>query len=354
MFGLRDSSACDARDFRRGDARKGFTLVELLVVIAIIGVLVALLLPAVQAARESANRMQCQNNLKQMGLALHNHHDTYKRLPAGFLSYSNYASISSVEHDGTTWDAEPGWGWGAQLLPFLEQNPLADQIDLQQPLWATAYRPLIAQELSVFLCPSSAGPSGSFVASDASGAPVSTSGGQVTLARSHYVASHGQEECWGEGGGPSGGLNGDAAKVADGPFFRNSKTNFAKVTDGLSNTIFLGEHTSTLSDKTWVGVVPGAFTIPRIASPDNAPESAATLVLCHSGPAGGEVDQLGAPIIHPVNYPTLHVCQMQADHTAGGNILLGDGSVRFVSEMVNRDTFAALCSMSEGEPVGEY
>lgn len=334
--------------------RRGFTLVELLVVIAIIGVLVSLLLPAVQVAREAARRTECQNHLKQMGLALHNCHDVQKRLPEGYLSYHDYATISSVVHDPTTWDAEPGWGWGAQLLPYLEQTALADSIDLTRPLWNPEYEAAIQTELSVFLCPSAAGPEGAFFASDDAENPISVGGGQVLLARSHYVASHGQESCWGDMSGPGGGFGGDTSKLADGPFFRNSKTRFATVSDGLSNTIFLGEHTSTLSDKTWVGAVPGAFTVPRIASPDNAPESAATLLLCHGGPAAGEQDQFGNPIIHPVNYPTLHVCQMQADHPGGGHILLGDGSVRFLSETIYRPTFASLMSMNEGEPVGEY
>ena len=108
-----------------------------------------------------------------------------------------------------------------------------------------------------------------------------TFGREIFLGRSHYVASHGQESCWGECGASKTGIvfdniytsttreveiNGNAAKVADGPFFRNSKVRFRQVSDGLSKTIFLGEHSSLLSDKTWVGVVPGAFTRPRIAT----------------------------------------------------------------------------------------
>jgi hypothetical protein len=142
--------------------------------------------------------------------------------------------------------------------------------------------------------------------------------------------------------------------VADGPFFRNSSTRFAHVSDGLSTTVFLGEHSSLLSDKSWVGVVPGAAVIPRINTPDNATESAATLALAHSGPASGEADAFGNPIIHPPNFPMLHVGQMYSEHDGGAHILLGDGAVRFMSQFIHRPTFAAMSSIREGEVVGEF
>src|SRR6056297_2050025 len=98
----------------------GFTLVELLVVIAIIGLLVGLLLPAVQAAREAARRMSCSNRLRQVSLASHNYHSAYNRLPAGYQSFATRdgSAPPHVRMDPTTWDAGPGWGWAAGLLPF--------------------------------------------------------------------------------------------------------------------------------------------------------------------------------------------------------------------------------------------
>src|SRR5947209_19719276 len=109
-----------------GRSAKAFTLVELLVVIAIIGVLVSLLLPAVQAARESARRMSCQNNLKQFGLALMNYHDTYQRMPPAYWSRTPPRWKPTDSTFGT-----PGWGWGAILLPRLEQKALFDTMGIE-------------------------------------------------------------------------------------------------------------------------------------------------------------------------------------------------------------------------------
>lgn len=325
--------------------RDGFTLVELLVVIAIIGVLIALLLPAVQAAREAARRAQCVNNLKQIGLAMHNFESARKVLPAGYLSDRQ----TDPAADAVTWDAGPGWGWGAILLPYLEQASISSQAPLDRPIWEVAHAPLIRTTIPLFLCPSVTGGNDPYLVADESGSPLLKAGREIEVARSHYVASHGQESCWGDMSGPDGDFDGDVSRLADGPFYRNSKVEFKDVSDGLSQTVFFGEHTSLLSDKTWVGAVPGAFVHPKLESPDNGAESAATMVLIHSGPASGEVDALGNPIIHPPNFPTLHVCQMQSEHPGGANLTMGDGSVRFIADGVHLPTFAAMTSIAEEE-----
>lgn len=341
----------------------GFTLVELLVVIAIIGVLIALLLPAIQAVREAARRMQCVNNLKQLGLAIHNYEGSYRKLPPGYASNST-VTPPPASRDPATWDAPPGWGWGSYLLPHLEQAAISDQTDREQPLWDPQFQQAINTTVETFLCPSSSGPREPFFVTDPSGNPLSIQGRQIEVGRSHYVASHGQESCWGEcGANPTAlvftniytseteviNVNGDVSQVADGPFYRNSAIEFREVSDGLSNTIFLGEHASTLSDKTWVGVVPGALTLPRFFSPENGDDAAATLVLVHGGPSGGELDITGFPIIHPINFPTFHVGQMYAEHPGGGNVCFGDGSVRFVAEDVELLLWAEMSSIGEGE-----
>jgi prepilin-type N-terminal cleavage/methylation domain-containing protein/prepilin-type processing-associated H-X9-DG protein len=350
--------------FRRG----GFTLVELLVVIAIIGVMVGLLLPAVQAAREAARRMQCSNHLKQIGLAMHNYHSAYNQLPTGFYSYPTRdgSGPATLRVDAGTWDAGPGWGWGAMILPFLEQTAIAESLRYDRPVWDPANADVIATKIPGFLCPSATDGDDAFVVQDETGFPLIVDGREIRLGRSHYVVSHGQESCWDEcGAEPTGDvfddiynatvrtviIQGDTSRVADGPFFRNSKIGFRDILDGTAYTIFAGEHAPMIADKTWVGIVPGAFTHPKISTPENQAESAATLLFVHSGPSGGELDIAGQPIMHPVNHPFKHVCQMQSQHTGGGNVLMGDGAVRFITESVNQLTFAEMSSMRESEVV---
>ena len=343
--------------------RRGFTLVELLVVIAIIGLLVGLLLPAVQAARSASRRIQCANHLRSLATSLWTYESAMRRFPPGYASQS-LRQAPHPDRDPGTWDAPPGWGWGAHLLPFLDEAPLRDRLDLGQPVWQMAHRPFVSQNLDGFLCPSASRGRDPFVAVDAQQRPLSLAGGPLTLGRSHYVASHGQESCWGECGGDLSTLvfediyagrtrtvqhNGDVSLVADGPFYRNSRTRVKDVLDGMSQTIFLGEHSGRLSEKTWVGVVPGAFTHPGLLTPENGPDAAATLVLAHAGPSGGELDITGFPIIHPVNYPTYHVGQMYSEHPGGGNVAMGDGSVRFVVNEVDLIVWAEYSSMAERE-----
>lgn len=344
----------------------GFTLVELLVVIAIIGILVGLLLPAVQSAREAARRMQCSNNLKQIGLALHNYESAHRVFPSGYVTYAtrNGSGPGWAAIDPDTWDAAPGWGWGALILPFIEQGNITQGLDFARPAWDPRNRDLIQTKLPGFLCPSSSGDTETFTLRDESGGALSRYGAPIRVGRSHYIASHGQESCWGECGSAATGIvftsiytfqtktiriDGNAANVADGPFYRNSRVGFRDITDGTSSTIFVSEHSSKLSDKSWVGAVPGAFTHPRFRTPENGPDAAATLVLMHIGPSGGELDITGFPIIHPMNFPTYHVGQMYAEHPAGGNVLYGDGSVRFMPETIDLLLTAELASMNEGE-----
>ena len=318
---------------------KGFTLVELLVVITIIGILIALLLPAVQAAREAARRMSCTNNLKQIGLAFHNYHTALKVFPPAYLIQPGGGGVHGTP-DPVTRDAGPGWAWGTLLLPYLEHEPLHDAIDFNLPCWDPQNATQVRNQLSVFLCPSASKADEPVEVKSDTGATLATFG------RSCYVASAGQNEPW-IIAPPVDSYEG----IADGPLYRNSKTRVSSVTDGLSNTVFLGEHHPILSDKTWVGVVPLADICPKPRFAFHPCERLPPLLVnVHSGPCHVS----GVPAIHPPNSPMCAVCQMYAEHPGGCNVLLGDGSVHFISETINQLTWAAMSSIAGGEVVEQF
>ncbi|MBM3995781.1 MAG: DUF1559 domain-containing protein [Planctomycetes bacterium] len=311
-------------------SRRGFTLIELLVVIAIIAMMIGLLLPAVQKVREAAAKLQSTNNLKQIGIALHAYHDTYKVFPPGYQA-------GMPGQPAPTVDTAPGWAWGSFILPFLEQEPLARQLRRDLACWDPANSVAVKTVLPVFINPAAPNQGPTMLVKNSSGTVL------AEFAISHYVANNGQDETWAYNLAEFSGLRGI------GPFYRNSRVKEAQVTDGLSNTVFIGEHT-TISAKTWVGVVPGAEACP--IDPNRYPftvcDRAATLVLCHSGPAA-----LEPGIVHPPSFPTCHVCQMYAPWQ-GGHVLFGDGGVRFISLSINLNTWAALSSINLGDVPGEY
>ena len=349
---MADNSTCrrsvnrfSPRPRRRSPRAVGFTLIELLVVIAIIGVLVALLLPAVQQAREAARRTQCTNNMKQIGLALHNYHDVHNVFPPAYVIKPGGGGINGPP-DPVSRDAGPGWAWGMILLPYLDQGALYNSFDQIHPCWDPVNAASALTQVNVYLCPSATKSDRPFDVKDGSTPPVTL----ATFARSCYVASAGQDEPWAH---TSDNYEADAEALGwnpIGPFYRNSRTRVRDVTDGLSNTVFVGEHHPVVSDTTWVGVVPGALVCPNPAFAFTTCEAGGVLVSCHSGPC----TTVNPPQIHPPNSPLCAVCQMYAQHHGGCNVLLGDGSVRFVTEAIDQLTWAALSSMAEGETVGEW
>src|SRR5579862_6324711 len=226
--------------------RRAFTLIELLVVIAIIAVLLGLLVPAVQNVRETAARLNCANNLKQIGLALHSYHDSHMCFPPGYVD-GNTDPNSTPDND-----VGPGWGWASYLLPHLDQINVYNQINFNQPVGAGVNAQISQRPLTIFQCPSDPYQQAFPVYDSSFTNPI------ATVAHSNYLGCNGWEECYfnaggnGQGGGADG-LSGGLGQAGNGLFFRNSHNRFADVLDGLSNTIFVGERSGNHSPSTWTG-----------------------------------------------------------------------------------------------------
>jgi prepilin-type N-terminal cleavage/methylation domain-containing protein len=300
----------------------GFTLVELLVVMAIIGFLVALLLPAVQAARESGRRTVCKNNLRQIGLALHSYHDVHHRLPSGWLGYIN--GLPDPE-------GPPGWGWAVPILPYIEQSGLAAKVDWNVSLLDPRHAEVRVAELPVFQCPSD------LVADPTWDLDAEGGGPPTTLARANYVAcfgttefeehedEHEHEEHAANQPHHSGHSHAGEVLHGDGMFFHNSKVTFGQVTDGLSFTLMVGERSSKFGFSTWVGVAAGGEeAFPRIL---------------------GIAD-------HPPNHPTAHFDDFGSMHPQGAHFAMGDASVRLIPATIGLQVYQGLSTRAGGERVG--
>jgi prepilin-type N-terminal cleavage/methylation domain-containing protein/prepilin-type processing-associated H-X9-DG protein len=330
---------------RSSFVRRAFTLIELLVVIAIIGVLIGLLLPAVQKVREAAARMSCTNNLKQIGLALHSYHDAYGYFPPGYVD-GNTNPDSTPDND-----VGPGWGWASFLLPYLEQGNVYNQVNFKVGVGVGSNKAVSQMSLKVFQCPSD-GLQDAFPVYDSSfTTPI------ATLAHGNYVGCVGWEECFnGAGGNPqegpgADGLAGGFGKAGVGLFYRNSRNRIANVTDGLSNTIVGGERSSNHAPSTWTGAVPGgrcpAWMADQPPSPyspppgppyDNA-DFGEALVLAHGN----------ATHLPNADFPIFDPDTFYSYHPQGANFLFGDGSVHFLSSSINPKTYQYLCTIAGGE-----
>ena len=361
MFPFQYLSLASNDPFRTTRSRRAFTLIELLVVISIIGILVGLLLPAVQYARETARRVQCANNLHQIGIAIHSYHDLHRVLPPTYLGDPfTSGGVGGVSYPDDNGNGPSGFAWGALLLPQLDNQPLHEQFKFHLPCWGPENAPLARTKLPVFLCPSATGGSDGFVVERYNNSPAynpanpSPFSPQILLPHAHYVTNAGIHQPWGRITNyedfnepepiPS---NGNSPAFIDGPFYRNSGIGLANVTDGLSQTVFVGEHSSVLSNKTWLGVIPWSATCPKPPFP-SACNSGGAMVGAHSGPDTHDHPQV---IIHAPNNPFGHTDEMYSQHREGANILLGDASVRFVSQYIDPFLWVGLSTRNGNEVV---
>ena len=296
--------------------KRGFTLVELLVVIAIIGILIGMLLPAVQQVREAARRIQCANNVRQASLAVLNFESSNMRFPAGWTS----------ENDS---NLLPGWAWSAQILPFLEQGNLASQIQFNAPITREDNSVVYQEVVASYLCPSDPDSDILDFGNDGSGggntpAPVgngsSTTGGgggggggsvdSLMLARTNYSGVFGSI------------ASNDDPFDGEGIFFGNSRIGFQNILDGSSNTMMIGERRNDLGAVTWLGV------FPEIAEPF------ARVV--------GATDR--AP-----NASTDSFEDFRSYHSGGVNMGFADGSTQFIDDSIGNETFRQLGTRQGGE-----
>lgn len=322
-------------------SRRAFTLIELLVVIAIIAVLVALLLPAVQQAREAARRSSCKNNLKQIGVALHNYHDTFSLLPPGYIVRNIAASqMASME----TAQNGPGFAWGTMILPYVEQPALYDGMNFEGNATDTQNLAMGRRTISTYLCPSDPAPQ-TFTVNDGTN--------DYEIASANYVGVIGYGSVSMTPGSPAG----------KGAFYRNSRTKLRDITDGTSNSMLVGERTyqhnfvqgatPAAANSTWYAAIPNVERNAGMMSMPMMTEWQGSLVLGHVGQPAMTMPMSMPAMTHTPN-TTNHIVNFSSPHKGGIQFLMADGSVHFLSENTHYETYRNLGQIDDGEVLGEF
>ncbi len=338
-------------------SRRGFTLIELLVVIAIIATLVAILLPAVQQAREAARRSTCNNNLKQLGIAIHNYHDTYNVFPPGYVDIKPNPGIQ---------DNEGYWSWSVFIMPFMEQGAAYDALN-PGPKTATqamsSNQSIMQAAFPSFRCPSDTAPQHQDVSNCAGCAIQNTSGTNLGLSITNYLGVNSSALV--RYNKATNYLDGTTG--ATGIFYRNSSTRFRDITDGLSNTALIGERAYIRSGRRNLA---GDLFAARDRD-GNGPDSRTWPDASTASASGHYYDQglvriVGSTLdaVNPV-LPTggqndrFHA--FSSLHQGGAQFVLCDGSVRFVSENIQANTTGATDTlmeffgcMADGKVMGEF